>query len=55
MIIYVIKDFLLGRSLIRVSIEGKLSSIKDVLSSIPQGTVLGPLVFIIYITRLCEK
>ena len=39
MIIYVIKDFLPGRSLIRVSIEGKLSSIKDVLSGIPQDYV----------------
>ena len=31
----VIKDFLTGRTL-RVSVEGKLSSIKDVLSGIPQ-------------------
>ena len=37
----VIKDFLTGRTL-RVSVEGKLSSIKDVLSGIPQGSVLGP-------------
>ena len=37
----VIKDFLTGRFL-RVSVEGKLSSIKDVLSGIPQGSVLGP-------------
>ena len=37
----VIKDFLMGRSL-RVSVEGKLSSIKDVLSGISQGSVLGP-------------
>ena len=40
-----IKDFLTGRSL-RVAVEGKLSSIKQVLSGISQGLVLEPLMFI---------
>ena len=46
-----IKDPLTGRSL-RVSVEGKLSSIKYVLSGIPQGSVLKPLLFIISINDL---
>ena len=36
---------------LKVSVEGKLSSIKDVLSSFLQGSVLGPLLFIIFYQR----
>ena len=43
-----IKDFLTNRTF-RVCVEGQFSSIKEVLSGIPQGSVLGPLLFVLYI------
>ena len=47
----VIKDFLSNRTF-RVSVGGKFSSFFDILSGIPQGSVLGPILFIIYVNDL---
>ena len=46
-----VKDFLLGRSQ-RVRLDGQLSEEVRVASGVPQGSVLDPLIFLVYVNDI---
>ena len=49
-----VREFLVGRTH-RVSVGGQLSKEVKVTSGVPQGSVLGPLEFLVYVNDICRN
>ena len=47
-------SFLSGRNM-SVSVGGLSSSVRDVSSGVPQGSVLGPVLFLVYVCKLSDR
>ena len=48
-----VADFLLDRKM-RITVRGAYSEWFDVISGVPQGSVLGPILFLIYVNYIPE-
>jgi hypothetical protein len=49
-----VRGFLSGR-VMSVSVDGICSGARDVLSGVPQGSVLGPILFLVYVNHLTHR
>ncbi len=48
-------EFFLSRQTFKVNVNGTLSQIDEVISGVPQGSVIGPILFVIYVNDLHDR